>query len=560
MTEAVEKLINENIDLLLYDNAIFYAERLHAASASPGTLHILATVYVKAGKAKVAADLLKHNYPFTENFSNAGNECRAVGKLLYLYGVTLARDNKFLAAERVLRELQRDCYLSGMNEMELSALHYWMGVICTNTKREPTSLDHYGKSVQLFNFNWSSIDRYLSLRPETNFDCVLAAKNDGSETHGENDLNASSLYAHGAHPTSQSQMINTPPTSDLPLPPNAEVIPPQLQRLLLELTKILSACYSFDATAAAQRIYALPPNHRNTGYILGLLAKAQYDDGMYEDAAKSFQKMRSLEPYRLDDKLVYYSSCLWQLRDEKNLAHLAQELIHLDKLSSITQIVLGNTHSVVGEHETAIQFLSRACKIDSLQPYSSTLKGFEHLVLEELEDASQCFRTSLHLDGKHYAAWHGLGTVFMKQERWKEAVVHFERASRINPNPPIMLAYANALMEEVSPGCVEKAFSVVNQVLSKYPNHALARLRQGEILLKRGRLNAAKDVAVSLLGTAPREPKINLLLARIYKKLGDRNKALQHFTFALGLKPRDSAAIKLELDRYQEGGTDDETD
>ena len=66
----------------------------------------------------------------------------------------------------------------------------------------------------------------------------------------------------------------------------------------------------------------------------------------------------------------------------------------------------------------------------------------------------QCFRMSLHLDSKHYAAWHGLGTVFMKQERWKEAVVHFERATRINPNPPIMLAYANALMVCVVSCCV----------------------------------------------------------------------------------------------------------
>ena len=114
--------------------------------------------------------------------------------------------------------------------------------------------------------------------------------------------------------------------------------------------------------------------------------------------------------------------------------------------------------------------------------------------------------------------------------------------------------------EEVNPGCVDKAFTVVNRVLEKHPDHALARLRQGEILLKRGRLNAAKEVAISLLGTAPREPKVNLLLARVYKKLGDRSKALQYFTFALGLKPRDSAVIKLELDRYQEGAGEDESD
>ena len=399
MTTSIENLINENVELLLYENALFYAERLHAAEGTPESLYTLANVHLKSGDSNTAINLMKNHYPFIEHFSPV-NKHHAMGKLLYLYGVTLARAEKFLAAERVLMDLQKRGHLKTMSPIQISAVKYWIGVICTNTKRETMSLECYGRSIQEFPYNWSAIERYLTLRPDTNFDTLLTPKSNTSTNHDQS-LNASPSLHCDANLTTPgrqtcttsgigSQIIHsTPSAKSVESSLVGNFLPVQLQQLLLDMTKILSACYSYNMPTAVQKINNLPLEQKESGYVLGLLAKSYYDDGLYAEAAQVFRRLRSAEPYRLDRKLAFYSSCLWQLRDEKKLAHLAQELIHLDKLSDITQIVLGNTHSVVGEHDTAIQFLSRAFKIDKLQPYASTLKGFEHLVLDELEDASQ---------------------------------------------------------------------------------------------------------------------------------------------------------------------------
>ena len=162
--------------------------------------------------------------------------------------------------------------------------------------------------------------------------------------------------------------------------------------MLRECSLLLKAANGFQCEEAAARCAAMPAYLRASGFVQGHVGKAYYDNGQHAAAERCFAEMYRLEPFKIDPKLAYYSSCLWQLQRERQLAHLAQELVQMDKLSLVTQIVLGNTHSIVGYHENAIQFFTRACNLDPYHAYSNTLRGMEHLVLEELDDASQVCR------------------------------------------------------------------------------------------------------------------------------------------------------------------------
>eukprot|EP01059_Diplonema_ambulator_P034946 TRINITY_DN8081_c1_g1_i1.p1 TRINITY_DN8081_c1_g1~~TRINITY_DN8081_c1_g1_i1.p1 ORF type:complete len:444 (+),score=78.10 TRINITY_DN8081_c1_g1_i1:66-1397(+) len=352
---------------------------------------------------------------------------------------------------------------------------------------------------------------------------------------------------------SVTKVPGTPEKESLVPPVNTVAELKTFLGLLSKYAGVLAACASYNFADTLHHINLFPEPYASAGYLQGILAKAFYDEGLYTEACSTFEALRRSEPYRLDPKLMYYSSSLWQLQRDKQLAHLSQELIQMDKLSPVTQVVLGNTHSVVGEHPSAITFFQRACNIDRYHVYASALKGMEHLMLEELDDAVQAFRSSIRLDPRQYTAWHGLGAVAVKQEKWKEAAENFKRASAINPSPPLLLAYASALTEEPTPACQELALATVNRVLVHQPNHSLARLRKGEILLGMNRLHEAKEVAIGLLESCPKESKVNLLLGRVYRRMGEKIKALQYFNSALGLDPKDTPAVRYEVEKYQDG-------
>jgi len=55
----------------------------------------------------------------------------------------------------------------------------------------------------------------------------------------------------------------------------------------------------------------------------------------YASAAASFQAARRSDPYRVEG-LELYSTVLWHLRKEAELAHLAQEAMAIDRLAPQT--------------------------------------------------------------------------------------------------------------------------------------------------------------------------------------------------------------------------------
>ena len=64
--------------------------------------------------------------------------------------------------------------------------------------------------------------------------------------------------------------------------------------------------------------------------------------------------------------------------------------------------------------------------------YAYTLLGHEYVLVEELEKALACFRTSVRLDRRHYNAWYGIGLTYYKQERFQLAEIYYRFNELIN--------------------------------------------------------------------------------------------------------------------------------
>lgn len=136
-----------------------------------------------------------------------------------------------------------------------------------------------------------------------------------------------------------------------------------------------------------------------------------------------------------------YATCLWHLRKDVDLSYLAKELENSQRTSPETWIVVGNLHSRTLEHEQAIKCFRRAITLDPYFAYAYTLCGHEYVLNEDLENAAQCFRDAIRCQPRHYNAWYGLASVFLKQEKYLLSEYHFKKAIDIYKTNPLLLSH-----------------------------------------------------------------------------------------------------------------------
>ena len=90
------------------------------------------------------------------------------------------------------------------------------------------------------------------------------------------------------------------------------------------------------------------------------------------------------------------------------------------------------------EHDQAIKCFQRAIQVDAHFAYAHTLCGFEYMLSEDLDKAASCFRGAIRIQSRHYHAWYGLASVFVKQEKYLLAEYHFKKALEIYRDNPLL--------------------------------------------------------------------------------------------------------------------------
>jgi tetratricopeptide (TPR) repeat protein len=161
-----------------------------------------------------------------------------------------------------------------------------------------------------------------------------------------------------------------------------------------------------------------------------------YEDSDIPGLTKNDEKFLSKStPDRLFSRIEnieFYSSCLWHLKKQQELCLLAHHCLENHFFSSETWIVLANTYSLNQDHETALQFLSRALKIDPDNAYAYCLSGHEHACKENFDQAGHCYRNAINIDPRNVRAYWGLGNLSLKMEKFDTAIDYFMKALKIN--------------------------------------------------------------------------------------------------------------------------------
>ncbi|ETI19355.1 hypothetical protein G647_09187 [Cladophialophora carrionii CBS 160.54] len=331
-----------------------------------------------------------------------------------------------------------------------------------------------------------------------------------------------------------------------------------LQELLELFGRVASAQLSltnYDCQNAIQMYNALPSPHRETPYVLSQIAKAYYEQAQYAEAEKFFIRVRQLAPARLEDMEVY-STVLWHLKSEIELAYLAHELIEIDRLSPQAWCAIGNSFSLQREHEQALKCFKRSTQLDSSFAYGFTLQGHEYIANEEFEKALDAYRSAIAADSRHYNAWYGLGKVYEKMGKWNIAEQHYRTAAKINPTNAVLICCIGLVLEKQKHP--EDALLMYSRACSLAPQSALSRFKKARCLMSLGRPKEALAELKILRDVVPDEANVWFLMGRLYKILGEKGNAVRAFTMALNLDPKAAQFIKDAMESLDDD--DDEFD
>ncbi|OJJ31023.1 hypothetical protein ASPWEDRAFT_54315 [Aspergillus wentii DTO 134E9] len=331
-----------------------------------------------------------------------------------------------------------------------------------------------------------------------------------------------------------------------------------LNWLLEMFAKLASGFFAlsrYRCPDSIQIFNSLSQGQRETPWVLSQIGRAYYEQAMYSEAEKYFLRVKTMAPSQLDDMEIY-STVLWHLKNDVELAYLAHELMEADRLSPQAWCAIGNSFSHQRDHDQALKCFKRATQLDPQFAYAFTLQGHEYVANEEYDKALDAYRHGISADNRHYNAWYGLGTVYDKMGKLDFAEQHFRNAANINPTNAVLICCIGLVLEKMNNP--KAALVQYGRACGLAPHSVLARFRKARALMKLQELKLALVELKILKDMAPDEANVHYLLGKLYKMLRDKANAIKHFTTALNLDPKAAQYIKDAMESLDDDEEDDE--
>lgn len=388
------------------------------------------------------------------------------------------------------------------------------------------------------------------------------------DSDGEDDANLHGEVAPSTSPTSNAQ---SPPSETSPAPSNwtaahelaaqevydSEMADQYIYDLLRRFARATRALSKYDCYSCLMELDQIPLAHQQSSWVLAMVGRAHYERLEYAPAERAFRAARALEPYRLADMEVY-STLLWHLQQNVQLSYLAQELMNINPRSAQAWIAVGNLFSLQKERSQALTCFRRAAEMDPSCAYAYTLSGHESID-EDLDKAIGFFQTALRADPRHYNAWYGLGTCYLRMSKIRLAEYHYRKAVEIHPNNAVLLGCVGMAVERR--GDKVAAHSLFDQAVRVAPDNALVRYRRAKILISMKRYAEALEDLLQLRDSSPEESNVVFQIAKVYRLMGDEVKSAHWLAIARDTSPKSVNKLKKLIDTVKdEEGRDDQMD
>lgn len=192
--------------------------------------------------------------------------------------------------------------------------------------------------------------------------------------------------------------------------------------------------------------------------------------------------------------------------------------------------VLGVVYAAQGRHDEASEPFTKACELNAKEPDACYYLARNHYLRNRFAESLELFDRLARASRNDWRYLNGRGLALSGLERYAEAERAFRQAmelereaANVDEKPAVNLGSLYLRMGEA-----EKALRVLRGVTGAYPQAARAWFEQGKAELQREDLEAALASLQRAVAARPRYAEAHLLLAKIYARQGDSQRAAAH--------------------------------
>jgi predicted Zn-dependent protease len=188
-----------------------------------------------------------------------------------------------------------------------------------------------------------------------------------------------------------------------------------------------------------------------------------------------------------------------------------------------------STHPALQER---VQYLTemvkkqKASSRKALEPASGDFKIMQATLIADYADEAQALsRFQEGIKKGDNTAVFGLGRLYLRQNKWSEAVEQLRQAARLMPSSPFVLSTLGDAYHRV--GKLQEAQNTLESALMLDPSAAIAHFRLALVLMDMGKRDEALDHLMQIEELSPMFPEVDYQLGVV---LGQANKlGLAHF-------------------------------
>jgi len=260
------------------------------------------------------------------------------------------------------------------------------------------------------------------------------------------------------------------------------------------------------------------------GILLGAPGLAVGGMAASETAALQYSRAHEMEADQFGFRFLCRAGY-----DPADMPSMMQKLLQCTWLQNSRIPSYLMTHPALEER---VQYLTEMAKKQkasypkAVEPPSGDFKVMQATLIADYTDGTKAFnRFQAEIKNGDNAAVFGLGRLYLRQNKWSEAVEQLRQAARLMPSSPFVLSTLGEAYHKT--GKMQEAQNTLESALMLDPSASIADFRLALVLMDMGKKDEALDHLMRIEELAPMFPEVDYQLGVI---LGQADKlGLAHF-------------------------------